>query len=69
MEALIGAALGGFVFGMVFTVILLGAIGRRVRGGAGSSEKIGMSEHVHTHTQSFEAMRPGDDDGQKGREE
>ena len=53
MEALIGAALAGFVFGMVFTVIVLARIGYAQRGGRGSNQKIRMAEQVSTHTQSF----------------
>jgi crotonobetainyl-CoA:carnitine CoA-transferase CaiB-like acyl-CoA transferase len=51
---MVAAAIGGFVFGMVFTVIVLSALGRSMRGGEGSNQKIRMGEKVVTHTRRFE---------------
>ena len=62
MEALIGGALAGFVAGSFVTVIVLAAIGRSVRGGSGSAQKIRMAEQVSTHTQSFGAPSDRDEE-------
>ena len=69
MESLVAAVLAGFTFGMVFTVIVLSALGRSMRGGSGSNQKIRMGEKVVTHTRRFEGsggdshdeVRHGDD--------
>ena len=50
MAALIGAVLAGFVAGSFVTVVVLAAIGRSVRGGSGSAQKIRMSEQISTLT-------------------
>lgn len=46
METLIGVALAGMVAGMFIAVAGLAAIGRKSRGGPGSSDKIGMGEQI-----------------------
>jgi len=58
MESLVAAAIAGFTFGMVFTVIVLSALGRSMRGGSGSNQKIRMGEKVVTHTQRFGGSSP-----------